>query len=316
MKHQLGKITANATAKALREAEAQLEKPEVTDGRPVYVDVKPDDIKERLELFQPRRPGYGLHTLDTKHVNKLKTRIERKGEIDPPLIVKLWGQWIVVDGHHRLAAYRKLNHKAPIKCQWFAGSVRAAMDASLHRNEKIHLPIDQGDKAEAAWTRTVLDWNGKTWSSSKQEVVKLTGCGEGTVAQMRRVLKWHHKYMTGTERHPTGEKLYTALGRDLSQHSWSTVRRTLLDLSPHEQDANEAAAKLARALTTRLTDWPSRDPEVTAQALWLYDRDLCPKLVEALQARIEKETKQERDLEDQAAYEDLEARYAPPSDPP
>jgi hypothetical protein len=36
MKHQLGKITAHDTAKALREAEARLERPEVTDGRATY----------------------------------------------------------------------------------------------------------------------------------------------------------------------------------------------------------------------------------------------------------------------------------------
>jgi hypothetical protein len=64
MKHQLGKITAHVTAKALREAEKQLIRPEVTDGRPVYVDLLPKDIKERLELFQPRRPGWGTRTLD------------------------------------------------------------------------------------------------------------------------------------------------------------------------------------------------------------------------------------------------------------
>jgi hypothetical protein len=55
----------------------------------VYVDLKPQDIKQRLELFQPRRPGYGLRTLDTKHVTKLATRITRKGELDPVLVVKL-----------------------------------------------------------------------------------------------------------------------------------------------------------------------------------------------------------------------------------
>jgi hypothetical protein len=31
----------------------------------------------------------------------------------------------------------------------------------------------------------------------------------------------------------------------------------------------------------------SRDPEITARALWLYDRDLCPKLVAAIQARMQ-----------------------------
>jgi hypothetical protein len=40
------------------------------------------------------------------------------------------------------------------------------------------------------------------------------------------------------------------------------------------------------------------DPEVIARALWLYIKDLCPKLVEALQEHIEKEQRAEAELED------------------
>jgi hypothetical protein len=284
MKHNLSKITPHVSAKALREAEARLVKPEVIDEHPVYVDLKPQDIKQRLELFQPRRPGWGLRTLDTNHVNALATRIKRKGEIDPPLVVKLktvnpWTEkvdgheWVVVDGHHRLAAYQKAKHTGTIRCQWFDGSVRAAMDVSVYRNEKVHLRIEQGDKHEAAWTRALMDWNGKGWSSSKQDVVKLTGCSDGTVAVMRRVVKWHHSYKSGADKNPMGEKLYTAFGPDLSQHPWSKVNGVRLDLSPKEQGAHDAAAKLSRQLNSRMPSLRTMDPEVTARALWLYDRD-------------------------------------------
>jgi hypothetical protein len=221
------------------------------------------------------------------------------------LIVKIGNKWIVVDGHHRIAAYLKLKRTEAIKCEWFAGTVREAMDASLSRNEKTHLEVDQGDKAEAAWTRTLLDWNGKDWSNSKAQVVRLTGCGEGSVAQMRRVVRWHHNQRTGREHTPTGEKLHTALGPDLRTHSWNKVKMVLLDLTPKQWNANDAAAKLAKNLVTRMTTKLSEDPEVTAQALWLYDRDMCPKLIEALQAHMRSEVETERDLEDQVAYEKI-----------
>jgi hypothetical protein len=163
-----------------------------------------------------------------KHVNALTKRTKLKGEIDPVLVIKLAAQpwevddvWIVVDGHHRLAAYKKAKHTGTICCQWFGGSARAAMDASAHRNDKVHLPIEQGDRYETAWTRTLLSWDGKTWSSSKEQVVKLTGCSEGMVAAMRRVVKWHHNYRTGADEHPMGERLFTRLGDDLSGHTWS-----------------------------------------------------------------------------------------------
>ncbi len=303
MKHQLGKITVWDTAQALKEAEAELERPEVNDGGPVYIQMRPQDIRERLELFQPRRPGWGTRTLETKHVNKLAVRISRKGELDPVLVVKLGQVWIVVDGHHRIAAYLKQKWKAPIRCEWFAGTVREAMDVSLSRNEKTHLEVDQGDKQEAAWTRTLLDWNGKSWSTSKTNVVELTGCGEGTVAKMRRVVKWHHAHRTGKEQTTMGDKLVTALGKDLRRYSWSKVNGVTLDLMPKEWDMNDEAAKLARGLVTRMTNRLSEDPEVTARALWLYDRDLCPKLIEALQAHVRDALEAERDLEDQAFQE-------------
>jgi hypothetical protein len=302
MKHQLGKITAHVTATALQEAEKLLIRPEVT-GRPVYVELKPQDIRERLELFQPRRPGWGTRTLDTKHVNSLKARITRKGELDPVLVVKLatvnpytgeidGDEWVVVDGHHRLEAYRKAKHTAAIKCLWFPGSVREAMDASVHRNEKVHLPIDQGDKHEAAWTRTLMDWNGAdSWSSSKAQVVALTGTSDGTVAIMRRTLKQHHSYATGTDRqrNAIGERLYTVLGPDLSKYSWSKVNSVRLDLSGKQETVKDAAAKLSRQLNSRMSILHSMEPEVTAEALWLFDRENCPQLVSALQDVIERE---------------------------
>jgi hypothetical protein len=304
MKHQLSKLTVADTAKALQDAEARLERPEVNGGGPVYVQVKPKDIGECLELFQPRRPGWGTRTLETSYVNELATRITRKGELDPVLVVKLKNgmkrggyEWIVVDGHHRIAAYLKLKRKEPIKCEWFAGSVREATDESLRRNEKIHLRVDQGDKAEEAWKRTLLGWG------SKKEVVNLTGCGDGTVAKMRRAVEWHRKHASGAERTPQGEKLCSAFPRGLRHHKWSEVNRVLLDLTPKEWDINDAAAKLARNLVTRMTTKLSENPEVTARALWLYDREMCPELIEALKKHVESEVQAESELEAQAAYE-------------
>ena len=301
MKHQLSKISVRDTAQALKIAEAQLERPE-TNGSPVFVQVRPQDIRTRLELFQPRRPGYGTRTVDTKHVNKLATRIARKGELDPVLVVKLGREWVVVDGHHRIAAYLKLKRTEPIRCEWFAGTVREATDESLRRNEKAHLEIDQGDKAEEAWKRTLLGWG------SKAQVVNLTGCGEGTVAKMRRAVEWHRKQVSGAQRTPMGEKLRNALGDDLRVHSWNKVNGVLLDLTPKEWDMNDAAAKLARSLVTRMTTKLSEDPEVTARALWLYDRDMYPKLIEALQVYMREQQETERDAEDQAAYEKIGRR--------
>jgi hypothetical protein len=262
-------------------------------------------------------------------VNRLKTRIERKGELDPVLVLRLGtffeetqhyiiehhdsAEWLVVDGHHRIAAYLKAKYTAPIKCEWFAGSVSEAVDEGLRRNEITHLEIDQGDKAEAAWWRTLRAWDGDDWDAkklSKLDVVRLTGCGEGTVAQMRRCVKSHAHFNRREQEignRLLGERLRAKLGDDLSEHTWSTVNGVRLDLTPEQEDKDKDAARLSYNLTTRMSDTLSRDPEVTAQALWLYDRDLCPKLVDELQKHMESEAKRKRTEEEQAAHEKPEA---------
>jgi hypothetical protein len=105
-----------------------------------------------------------------------------------------------------------------------------------------------------------------------------------------------------------GEKLLSALGADLSIYSWNKVKEVKNDLTPREWDLNDAAARLAANLVKRMTDKLSEDPEVTARALWLYDRDLCPQLIHALRRYVESEEQAERELEEEAAYERLAAR--------
>lgn len=51
----------------------------------------------------------------------------------------------------------------------------------------------------------------------------------------------------------------------------------------------DAAAKLSRQLNSRMSILHSMEPEVTAEALWLFDRENCPQLVSALQDVIERE---------------------------
>jgi hypothetical protein len=214
-----------------------------------------------------------------------------------------------VDGHHRLAAYGKLKHTEEIKCEWFAGTAREAWDESVRRNEKIHLEVQQGDKAEAAWARTVVDWNGATWNTGKAEMVKLTGCSDGIVARMRKCVRCHadfNKREQTPKDHLLGERLHTKLGPDLRRHTWTAVNRTYRDLKPEEQNKADYAAKLANLLNRRMTNLLSNDPEVTAQALWLYDEDLCPALVDALQRRIESEARNARNDAAQAELEESE----------
>jgi hypothetical protein len=325
MKHQLGKskttevtpsqINAATAAKALAQAEKELVKPPSaaeepqwiggahithTDGR-VYVDLNTKQIATRIELFQPRRFSAGLRAVDPHHVKKLKTRIDRKGELDPVLVVRLGDEWVCVDGHHRIAAYgQKKPNGTIIKCEWFRGSALEAANESLKRNEVIKLPVNQSDRFEEAWRRTVNGWG------SKREVVELTGTSEGVVAMMRRVVKQHGEQST-----PHGRELRAKLGPDLSTYSWSRVRAEWvgIEMTPGERDKQADAAKLARRINNKLTNLLSMDAAVTAEALWIYDQDLCRELVEELKQCVERETR--RETEGAQGTEETDADDAP-----
>src|SRR5512144_469541 len=114
-------------------AERELKKP--PSGMLETVQISLSQITTRPELFQPR--GFVNGALDKTHVKKLARRIATKGELDPPLVVKIGRKWICVDGHHRIAAYvdqRWQGHYGTVRCHWFAGSVRDAVDESVRRN--------------------------------------------------------------------------------------------------------------------------------------------------------------------------------------
>jgi Recombinase len=80
-------------------------------------------------------------------------RIGIDGELDPVLVIRLGKEWVCVDGHHRIAAYRLRKHKKPIRCEWFTGTPTEAVDESMRRNKKDTLPVPSADRREEAWRR-------------------------------------------------------------------------------------------------------------------------------------------------------------------
>jgi hypothetical protein len=137
-------FTTTTFKRALAEAEAKLEpRPETADK---FVSLRLKEITTRTELFQPRSLLWKTEQLDTKHVKALEKQIGYKeGELEPILVIRVDGQRVCVDGHHRLVAYSRKRWKNPIRCEWFAGTVRQAADESVKRNGIIKLAIPNQD---------------------------------------------------------------------------------------------------------------------------------------------------------------------------
>ena len=251
-------------------AERELKPP--PDGKTQQVQILPRLITTRPELFQPRCFWSG--SLDKEHVDDLTQRIESKGELDPPLVVKLGRKWVCVDGHHRLAAYRKTDKydftsNYTITCEWFPGSVREAVDESIRRNDIAKLEMRPGDRYEAAWQRVVMGWG------SKREIAHITNVSDGLIAEMRRVV---NTYEANNSR---GKELREKLRGGLAQHTWSAAKIAYHNWDRSGWDAREAGAKLAKRLRNSLHDRLTENPIVTAHALMIYDPKLPKKLIEA-----------------------------------
>jgi ParB-like chromosome segregation protein Spo0J len=257
---RVGAYKAKDRRQALEEAEKQLTvRPE---GQKI-IKLKPDDIGFRPALFQPREFYGGLKTTDGKTVKELADAIGIYGELDPVLVIKLGEQFVCVDGHHRLPAYKKEKWKKAIKCEWFGGSVREAVDESMRRNAKIKLNVPKADKLEEAWKRVVLR------HGSKKEIAFLCGVSPRSVANMRVVVA------CANEASERGERLRRGLGdRSLDEVSWTSARMAWQGAERQTITEEEEAKMLAQRIGQKMEDRLSRNPAVTARALELYDADL------------------------------------------
>jgi hypothetical protein len=266
------KQTAHTLSNAVRRAEKELQRPHETDA--LVINVRPSDVETRIQLFQPRMLTHGGHLVDAKHVKKLSRTIGTKGELDPILVVKLRGSWVCVDGHHRLEAYAQRKWEGMIKANWFAGTVREAVAEGLRLNDVAKLEMSSQDRFEAAWQRTVLGWG------SAPEVSRETNVSPRLAWYMRAVKEAYQ----GTDL--KAATLRRKLGA-LEDNTWSSARNAYRGLETgEERSLQEKAATLAKQLTNKMTDLLSRDPEVTALALKIYDRDLPQPLAGFLKEHV------------------------------
>lgn len=264
------RFTAARRQKALVQAEKEFTGADLKRGKRKHVLIRTSEIKERLELFQPREFSYGARSVSPEWARELARRIGIHGELDPVLVIRLGKEWVCVDGHHRIAAYRLRSHKKPIRCEWFTGTPTEAVDESMRRNKKDTLPVQSADRREEAWRRVLLN------HGSKKEISDACGVGSSTVANMRKAKR---KYESDPE--------FAALvARPLLETSWGVMLLAAYSGDARDFDLDERAGVLARTISRRLTDLLKKDPVVTAHALAKYDRQLPRALIDVWRGQM------------------------------
>ncbi len=312
MKPHSGGYTAAQREQALKDAEEHLVRPGPEDVRELLL--RPDEITTHIVLFQPRaflsaRVG-GKEGLNADWVKRLKGRIGSHGELDPVTVIQFkvfdWSgddgkwerpQWVLVDGHHRHAAYQELGWKEPLRCIWFAGSAREAMDAAGQSSTELKLEASREDREEEVWKRVLIGG----WA--REELRKLFHVSPNLITHMRRVIRWYNNKRVRSTARREFRKQYP----DLKDASWYEARLAFLGATPKERSDEQQMQALARRLRERFAPSSvhslSRDPKITAGALQRYDRKLPEALTEEWETTPSAAVAAFRDAE---AYADLE----------
>lgn len=253
------------------EAKRQLEQ-QLRDGRPAPKTAPTRlhlaAIHEAPEVFQFRDPH--PHT-SRAHVEEMAKAVRDRHAL--AAVVVWWGgtAWYCIDGHHRLAAYRKGQwpHGEPIPVSVFGGELDQALMLAVGSNAPDRLPMSKAEKTNAAWELVV------TTTATKAQLARRACVSERSVAYMRKAADQLR------QKDPS---------RDLSAMPWWEARREAAGEAPEEmpdydaKDVEEAkgmADKLARTFGKRI----SERPEVFALALEFHDRRLPTILPEAWQAQ-------------------------------
>ena len=225
---------------------------------PVRQMVQPSAITIIAEEFGFRRNG-----IDKGHLRTLLQGLRSAGgKLDPIL---LWrevdregaptGRLILLDGEHRLAAYRTLQKKAPsvnkalpaliLVCNRDEAMCRAAL-----ANRKDTLSLTQNEKADAAWRMVRFH----TATLSKTKIAHASGISARTVATMRQRLK----VLLEAGGEVTGQ--WWRDRKDGQKEDDAAERLT-------EAERRAEVITLGNALREAAGSWPKRDSTLVAEAL-------------------------------------------------
>lgn len=214
--------------------------------------LQPRDIATDA-AFQFRETG-----TDKAHAKGLAQTLRTVGELDPVLVWqeleadgKPTGRLVLLDGHHRLAAYATAKrHHEGVPAVVLTGDRTAAMLAAVQANTRDSLPLTKKERMDAAWRLVRLP--GKRLSVPT--VAKAAGVGAATVDRMRK--RWVE---------------IQAQSKEASGQWWRDRQDELPEMKDRVEmtDAERKAAirQLAEAINKALGKMPWQDQNLAAEAL-------------------------------------------------
>jgi ParB-like chromosome segregation protein Spo0J len=215
--------------------------------------LRPSQIIEVHSVFQIRG-----ESPDHTHVSALLDVLKRGGSLKPITVWRCGEGAILIDGHHRLHAYKQrqkqLRQPLLVPVEWFHGSIDEAIEQAAAANNEVKLPLNSQQRKNFGWRLVILNRH------SKAEIAKMAGISERTVANMRATKK-------------------TLLAMDADEDlplSWTVafMRAKGADKGGNQldyedfidQQAQEWADRMSKTFSTKL----AKSPIITAKTLAIY----------------------------------------------
>lgn len=204
-------------------------------------------ITELTRVFQIRGAA-----VDESHVSSLVKVLNIQGNLDPIDVWRCDSAVFVIDGHHRLEAFRRWNPDAEVPVTFFEGSVDDAIRFAENANKKLKLQVTYEERSNYAWKLVAhAEELGKL---SKSQLMARVIISKGTIDTMRKV---------ANELGPRARQ-FPRWTQALQE--W---KRTRGDQDDREYDThweNAEAMKIVDRLGHEFSKTLAKRPEITAKA--------------------------------------------------
>lgn len=230
-----------------------------------------DQIKVCPKVFQPRVRAEDDGTCDTGFVDQLVGRLRAKPaaerHLDPLLVWAAGRNTYVVNGHHRLAAYKAAEVTGPVPVEFFEGTLSEARSVAIEEGAKSHLNFDVDDRNEAAWRLVVMDKRGEARRTVPQ-MASLSGVSARSIDRMRQLyVRLQDAYATTNE--------WTDESDEAEFESYADARAKDRARTPPSKDDVEGwledmAQRWADRLGNEFGKEPHKIPDVFGRALEIY----------------------------------------------
>jgi len=164
-------------------------KPEMVEIDSISTDAAFQPRNDRLPPFKDRGR---LKKTSQQHTDTLTRKLEDGRNLAPVLVARIDGQLFVIDGHHRLDAYRRAKREC-IPARIRDSTKQEAVRASLAVNcDFVKLPMHKEQCSEAAWQYiAMLTKRGqREWPKgiSRRDIGRIFGVSHDTAATMAKTI--------------------------------------------------------------------------------------------------------------------------------